>query len=128
MKLLLDTHLLLWAAAGTGLTQKALDRIEDPDAELYFSAASIWEVAIKSAAGRPDFAVDASVFRRALLDSGYDEMPITSAHAAAVSALPALHRDPFDRIMIAQASVEGITFLTADRMILQYAGPIESVV
>lgn len=128
MKLLLDTHLLLWAAAGTGLTQKALDRIEDPDAELYFSAASIWEVAIKSAAGRPDFAVDASVFRRALLDSGYDEMPITSAHAAAVSALPPLHRDPFDRIMIAQASVEGITFLTADRMILQYAGPIESVV
>jgi PIN domain nuclease of toxin-antitoxin system len=126
VKLLLDTHLLLWAAAGAGLAQKAIDLIEDPDTELFFSAASIWEVAIKSAAGRPDFTVDATVFRRALLDSGYDELPITSAHAAAVSALPDLHRDPFDRIMIAQASVEGITFLTADSVILQYAGPIES--
>jgi PIN domain nuclease of toxin-antitoxin system len=128
MKLLLDTHLLLWAAAGTGLTQKAIDRIEDPDTELLFSSASIWEVAIKSAAGRADFSVDAAVFRRALLDSGYGELPITSAHAAAVSALPDLHKDPFDRIMIAQAAVEGITFLTADSMIIQYPGPIVSAV
>jgi PIN domain nuclease of toxin-antitoxin system len=126
MKLLLDTHLLLWAATGSGLSETATRRIENPDAELMFSAASIWEVAIKSSQGRADFDIDASVLRRGLLQSGYDELAITSAHAAAVATLPDHHRDPFDRIMIAQAIVEGITFLTADRLVMQYAGPIES--
>lgn len=126
MKLLLDTHLLLWAAQGSGLTPKALALIEDPAHELLFSAASIWEVAIKAGLGREDFQVEAGVFRRALLESGYEELPITGAHAAALTALPDLHRDPFDRLLVAQAIVEGVTLLTADQAVLAYPGSILS--
>lgn len=126
MKLLLDTHLLLWAAAGTGLSAGAVELIGDPDNELHFSAASIWEIAIKASLGRPEFALDAGVFRRELLESGYAEMSIGGDHAAAVSGLPDLHRDPFDRILIAQALVEGITLLTADVAVLAYPGPVRS--
>lgn len=126
MKLLLDTHLLLWAAAGSGLSAAAAALIEDPETDLVFSAASLWEVAIKSGLGRADFAVDAGVFRRALLESGYEELAITGAHAAAVAALPDLHKDPFDRMLIAQAMVEGITLVTADQAVLAYPGPILS--
>ena len=124
MKLLLDTHVLLWAASGTGLPAEAAALIGDPDNALWFSAASVWEVAIKAALGR--FDLDAGVFRRELLDSGYEELPITGRHAAAVQALPELHKDPFDRMLIAQAMVEGVTLLTADRAILAYPGPIRS--
>lgn len=126
MRLLLDTHLLLWAAAGSGLSTTAVELINDPDNQLFFSAASIWEIAIKSGLGRPEFDLDAGVFRRELLESSYEEMAITSAHAAAVATLPALHRDPFDRILIAQAIVEGVTVLTADSSVLAYPGPIRS--
>lgn len=126
MKLLLDTHVLLWAAAGAGLSPAAADMIDDPENQLLFSAASIWEVAIKSALGRPDFSLDPGVFRRALLESGYEEMSITGAHASAVVALPELHRDPFDRILVAQAIVEGAVLLTADQAVLAYPGPIQS--
>lgn len=126
MKLLLDTHLLLWAAAGSGLSPTAAGLIGDLDNDLVFSAASIWEVAIKSSLGRPEFHLDAGVFRRALLESGYDELAITGAHAAAVATLPDLHRDRFDRILVAQATVEGITLLSADQAVLAYPGPIRS--
>lgn len=126
MKLLLDTHVLLWAAAGSGLSPAALKLIEDPDNELMFSAASLWEVAIKAGLGRADFDLDAGVFRRALLESGYQELAITGAHAAAVAGLPDLHRDPFDRMLVAQAMAEGVTLLTADRAVLAYPGPILS--
>ena len=128
MKLLLDTHLLLWAAAGSGLSPHAAALIEDEGSDLIFSAASIWEVAIKSALKRPEFDVDPAVFRRELLENGYQEMPITGAHAAAVAALPDLHGDPFDRVLIAQAIVEGVTLLTADQAILRYPGPIRPAV
>ena len=126
MRLLLDTHLLLWAAAGTGLSPAAVDLINDRENELFFSAASIWEVAIKSALGRPEFHLDAGVFRRELLESGYEELAITGAHAAAVAGLPDLHRDPFDRILLAQALVEGVTLLSADQSLLAYPGPVLS--
>jgi PIN domain nuclease of toxin-antitoxin system len=126
MKLLLDTHLLLWAAAGSGLSTQATDLISDPDNELHFSAASIWEIAIKSALGRPEFSLDPGVFRRELLESGYEELAIAGSHAAAVSTLPDLHKDPFDRILIAQAMVEGITLLSADEVVLRYPGPVRS--
>lgn len=126
MKFLLDTHILLWAAAGSGLSKGAVDLLNDPDNELYFSAGSIWEIAIKSGLGRPEFSLDAAAFRRALLESGYEEMAIAGAHASAVSALPDLHKDPFDRILIAQAVVEGVTLLTADLAVLAYPGPIRS--
>ncbi|MDP3384613.1 MAG: type II toxin-antitoxin system VapC family toxin [Phenylobacterium sp.] len=126
MKLLLDTHLLLWAAAGTGLSPRAAGLISDPANSLYFSAASIWEVAIKSGLGRPEFRLDAGVFRRELLENGYVELVITGAHAAAISRLPDLHKDPFDRILVAQAVVESITLLSADGVVLAYPGPIQS--
>src|ERR1043165_4714388 len=123
MKLLLDTHVLLWAAAGSGLSTNAAAIVNDPENELHFSAASIWEVAIKSALGRPEFNLDPGVFRRELLESGYEEVAIAGSHAAAVSTLPDLHKDPFDRILVAQAIVEGITLLSADQAVLAYPGP-----
>ena len=126
MKLLLDTHILLWAAAGEGLSTETADLLNDAQNELCFSAASIWEIAIKSGLGRPEFRLDAAVFRRELLESGYDEMAITGTHAAAVSALPDLHKDPFDRMLVAQALVEGVTLLTADQALLAYPGSILS--
>lgn len=126
MRLLLDTHLLLRAAAGAGLSTVAIALIEDRDNELLFSAASVWEVAIKASLGRPDFDVDAAVFRRELLAAGYVELAISGAHAAAVASLPDLHRDPFDRVLVAQATVEGVTLLTSDHIVLTYPGPIRS--
>ncbi len=127
MRLLLDTHLLLWAAAGEGLSARAVALIDDPDNLLVFSPASIWEVAIKAGLGREDFRADPRLLRRGLLDSGYEELPISSEHAAAVAALPNLHRDPFDRMLVAQAMVEGVVLLTADQQLAQYPGPIEQV-
>lgn len=128
MKLLLDTHLLLWAASEPErLSARAKAYFEDAEHELLFSAASIWEVAIKSGLGRVDFKVDARLLRRGLLDNGYGELPITSAHAVFVESLPPLHKDPFDRILVAQAHVEGITLLTADSAVASYSGPIELV-
>jgi len=128
MKLLLDTHVLLWAAGlPDQLPPAARALLEDPDSELIFSAASLWEIAIKRSLGRADFQVDARVLRRGLLDNGYLELPITSEHAVFIDSLPAIHKDPFDRILIAQATVEGITLLTADVQIAQYPGPIRAL-
>jgi len=125
---LLDTHLLLWAAAGDArLTDRAVRRIEDSNTRPLFSAASIWEVVIKSGLGRKDFRVDAAVLRRGLVDNGYQELPITSAHTLAVARLPDLHRDPFDRILAAQAIEEGIELLTADQALAAYPGPITQI-
>ena len=127
MKLLLDTHVLLWAAGSPAqLPPDARALLEDPDNELVFSAASLWEITIKRSLGRADFQVDARVLRRGLLDNGYLELSITSEHAVFIDSLPAIHKDPFDRILIAQATVEGITLLTADALIAQYPGPIRA--
>ncbi|MGB6676427.1 MAG: type II toxin-antitoxin system VapC family toxin [Terriglobales bacterium] len=128
MKLLLDTHLLLWAAGEPKqLSKAARNLIGNPDNELLFSAASLWEVAIKRRLGREDFKVDARLLRRGLLDNGYSELPIISDHVVATESLPLLHRDPFDRILVAQATVEGVTLLTIDSHVSQYAGPIRTV-
>jgi PIN domain nuclease of toxin-antitoxin system len=124
LNLLLDTHIVLRAARGVDLGAGLRRLLEDPANRLVFSAASIWEIAIKSGLGRPDFNVPSGVFRRGLLEAGYEELPVTGAHAAALQGLPALHRDPFDRILVAQALVESLTLLTADRTILAYPGPI----
>jgi len=125
MKLLLDTHVLLWAAGSPEqLPSAAQPILENPDNELLFSAASLWEIAIKRGLGRADFQVDARVLRRGLLDNGYLELPITSEHTVFIESLPPIHKDPFDRILVAQATVEGITLLTADTLIAQYPGPI----
>ena len=128
MKLLLDTHLLLWAASEPArLSPTAKAYLEDPAHELLFSAASLWEIAIKSSLGRDDFKVDARLLRRGLLDAHYSELPITSAHAVFVASLPPIHKDPFDRILVAQAHVEGITLLTADSVVAKYPGPVQLV-
>ena len=125
MKLLLDTHLLLWAASEPDrLPFSALAEIENPMNELLFSAASLWEVAIKRELGRGSFTVDPRLLRRGLFDNGYHELPITSEHAVSVYGLPAIHKDPFDRILVAQAIVEGITLLTTDDLVARYPGPI----
>jgi PIN domain nuclease of toxin-antitoxin system len=128
VKLLLDTHLLLWAAGSPEkLSPHARALIELSENELLFSAASLWEIAIKSGLGRDDFAVDARLLRRGLLDNGYGELPIVSEHAVAIESLPPIHKDPFDRMLIAQATIEGISLLTADELVAQYPGPIEKV-
>jgi len=128
MKLLLDTHLLLWAASEPKkLSKQARTLIENPNNELLFSAASLWEVATKRGLGRKDFKVDARLLRRGLLDNGYGELPILSDHVAATESLPSLHKDPFDRVLVAQATVEGITLLTTDSLMSQYPGPIRMV-
>ncbi|TKB62031.1 MAG: type II toxin-antitoxin system VapC family toxin [Mesorhizobium sp.] len=125
MKLLLDTHLLLWAAGEPGkLPPAALAEIENVDNHLTFSAATLWEIAIKCGLGRPDFRVDARLLRRGLIDNGYHELPITGEHAIAVDGLPPIHKNPFDRILIAQSIVEGITLLTVDDLVAQYPGPV----
>jgi len=128
MKLLLDTHLLLWAAGEPKrLSKQARTLIDNPDNELLFSAASLWEVAIKRGLGREDFKVDARLLRRGLLDNGYSELPIISDHVVVTESLPPIHKDPFDRVLVAQATVEGVTLLTIDSLVAQYPGPIKTV-
>ena len=128
MKILLDTHLLLWAAGEPEkLSDKARQWISDPRHEPLFSAASIWEVAIKTSLGRPDFQVSAVNLRRGLFANGYDEIAISGRHGAAIANLPDLHKDPFDRILIAQAQVEELTLLTNDEVVSRYPGPVVSV-
>jgi len=128
MKLLLDTHLLLWAAGQPDrLSAAALKFINAPANELLFSAASLWEVAIKRGLGRSDFQADPRLLRRGLLDNGYSELPVLSDHVVAIDGLPPIHKDPFDRLLVAQATVEGITLLTADSVVAQYSGPVRMV-
>ncbi|MCP1240845.1 type II toxin-antitoxin system VapC family toxin [Acetobacter lovaniensis] len=128
MRLLLDTHLLLWAAGEPDkLSARARTLMEDPGNDLVFSAASLWEITIKAGLGRTDFQVDPHLLRRGLIENGYEELPITSQHALAVRHLPDVHRDPFDRILVAQATVEGLLLLTHDPLVKAYPGPIEAV-
>ncbi len=128
MKLLLDTHLLLWAAEGfEHLPPDAQALMTPPENELFFSVASLWEIVIKCGLGRKDFQVDPHLLRRGLLDNGYYELPILSEHAVAIGTLPPIHKDPFDRLLVAQAIVEGITLLTSDTYVAEYPGPVQHV-
>jgi PIN domain nuclease of toxin-antitoxin system len=128
MRFLLDTHLLVWSGAfPQKLSPAARTLIENPENELVFSTASIWEAAIKFNLGRKDFQKNPSILRRELLLIGFEELPVLGEHAETVSQLPPIHKDPFDRILIAQAMVEGITLLTSDKVVAQYLGPIRLV-
>lgn len=109
------------------LSPAARQWLENPEHELVFSAASLWEIGIKRGLGRSDFLVDARLLRRGLLDNGYNELPIKSEHAVFIDSLPAIHKDPFDRMLVAQASVEGFLLLTADSTVAQYPGPVRLV-
>jgi len=106
------------------LSADARALLDDPYNEPIFSAASMWEIAIKNSLGRPDFHVDARLLRRGLLDNGYAELAITSEHAVAIDGLPQIHKDPFDRLLIAQSMVEGITLLTTDPIVNRYPAPV----
>lgn len=125
MNILVDTHLLIWLSmVSSRLTSRAREVLEDTDNTIHFSAISILEVAIKQQLGKPDFDADAQVLRRALQEFGFQELVVNSAHAAQVASLPLLHRDPFDRLLVAQATVEGFSLLTVDEEIARYPGPI----
>ena len=121
MRLLLDTHLLLWAAASSKrLPDEARDLLEDAANEIYYSAASIWEIAIKSSLGRTDFRIDLAALQSALPHVGLTELPVSAAHAVGVSKLPLIHRDPFDRMLVAQSIAEPLTLLTNDALLARY--------
>lgn len=128
MNLLLDTHLLLWAASEPErLSARARTLLLDPANHLVFSSASLWEISIKNGLDRADFNVDPRRLWRMLLVSGYRELPVTSEHAVAVNELPSLHKDPFDRILVAQARVEGLTLLTVDKAVAKYGDGVRKV-
>ena len=128
MKLLFDTHLLLWTvSASRKLPPAARELLENTENELWFSVVNVWEVAIKVALGRDSEMVPPSLFRGTLLQSKYQELPILSTHALATELLPQLHSDPFDRMLLAQASVEGMLLVTSDARLSRYPGPVRLV-
>jgi len=128
VRLLLDTHLLLWAAASSKrLPREARELLEDESHEVYFSAVSIWEIAIKSSLRRKDFRIDLAPFLVALPQMGLVELPVTAAHAAGVAQLPFIHRDPFDRLLIAQSIAEPLTLLTNDKILDRYRAGVRIV-
>lgn len=128
MRLLLDTHLLLWSAASSKrLAREARRLIEDPANEVYFSAASVWEIAIKISLRRKDFRVDLAALLQALTEMGLTELPVSAAHAARVSGLPLIHRDPFDRLLIAQSIAEPLTLLTNDALLARYGDGVQVI-
>jgi len=125
VKLLLDTHILLWSAGQPDkLSDKARSLLLDASNTLFFSAASIWEIVIKRGLGRDDFKVDPQRLRKQLVINGYEEIAVSSDHAIAVDILASLHKDPFDRILIAQARSEGMLLMTSDILISQYGDGI----
>jgi PIN domain nuclease of toxin-antitoxin system len=118
MRLLLDTHIMLWAMRDADeLGLKARELIAQADV-VFVSAASLWEVSIKSALGK--LSVDPARLQQQLLLAGFEALPITWAHAAAVHLLPPHHRDPFDRLLIAQAMTEPLHLLTRDAALQAY--------
>lgn len=135
MKLLVDSQLLLWAAGQparlSAAARKQLNnprkQLNNPRNDLIFSAASLWEIAIKSNLRREDFRVEPRLLRRGLLDNGYAELPVSSQHAVSIDGLPPLHKDPFDRLLLAQALTEGITLLTSDAQLARFDGPVRKV-
>ncbi|HWG22162.1 MAG TPA: type II toxin-antitoxin system VapC family toxin [Terracidiphilus sp.] len=128
MKFLLDTQLDLWILLDhPKLRAEARNLLIDPANEFVFSVSSIWEIAIKRSLKRPDFLHDPRIIRRQLIEDGHEELPVLGQHAVAVDSLPPIHKDPFDRLLIAQAMVEGILLLTADPVIARYPGPIRKV-
>lgn len=128
MRLLLDTHVLLWSIAEPeripALFRK---RIESPDNDIFFSAASIWELAIKMRVGRITLPVTLDDIAGAALRMGFVELPVTAAHAVGIARLPLHHRDPFDRLLLAQAQYEPVRLLTVDRALRQYSGLVEII-
>jgi PIN domain nuclease of toxin-antitoxin system len=128
MRILLDTHLLLWSAASSRrLPREARRLLENPENEVLFSAASLWEIALKAALRRAELDVDLGALRPALVEMGFAELPVSGAHAEALTSLPPLHRDPFDRMLIAQSLAEPLVFLTNDELLAAYGQVVRVV-
>ena len=125
MQVLLDTHLLVWAMGEPERLDPALVHLlEDPMNTPVFSVASLWELVIKRGLDRPDFRLEPPLLRQALLEAGWRELPVEAHHVLVVGQLPALHRDPFDRLLLAQAQADGLLLITADQQLAQYPGPV----
>jgi PIN domain nuclease of toxin-antitoxin system len=128
MRLILDTHLLLWAAGRSHRLPKTVRALlEDPANDVFFSAASLWEIVIKSSLRKQDFDVDVAVLRPALTEMGFAELPISGAHAERLASLPALHNDPFDRMLVAQSLAEPLLLLTNDAVLGGYGESVKVV-
>jgi PIN domain nuclease of toxin-antitoxin system len=128
MRLLLDTHVLLWTvAASRRLSKEARQLIEDPENDVFYSAASLWEIAIKSSLRRSDFRIDVAAFHAALPATGLVELPIRGVHAIAVTRLPEVHRDPFDRLLVAQSVTEPLVLVTNDEILGGYPAAVRLV-
>jgi len=128
MNLLLDTHIALWAIAGSPkLPYRARELIIAPKETIWVSAASLWEIAIKHALGRGDMPISGQDALGWFLESGYRILPVQAEHAVAVENLPAIHNDPFDRILVAQALVEPMRLITHDPVVARYGGAIIKV-
>ena len=125
--LLLDTQLLLWwAIEPNRLPATIRSLVADPLQPLVLSVVSLWEVAIKSSLGRADFQVEAAALRLGLLGQGFRELPVRAEHVLAVQHLPWIHHDPFDRLLVVQAQVEGFRFLSADRTLAAYGTHVQA--
>lgn len=128
MRLLVDTHLLLWAAARSRrLPKEARRLLEDPANEVLFSAASLWEVVIKAALRKPDFKLDIALLRPALAEMGFLELAISGAHTERLASLPPIHKDPFDRMLVAQSLAESLVLLTNDGVLAGYGDVVKAV-
>ncbi len=127
-RFLVDTQLLLWNAYGSRkLPAKVARLFREGRHEFFYSAASLWEIAIKSSRGREDFSVDPAAVREVLDENGFRDLPVRAEHANAVSSLPQIHGDPFDRMLVAQAGTEAMVFVTSDERLAAYPGAIEVV-
>ena len=128
MNYLLDTHLVVWSITeSTRLGADVRALLEDPANQPYVSVVSIWEVAIKHALKKPEFTINPQHLRSAIRKTEFRELPVSGEHAVAVHGLPKIHKDPFDRILVAQAIVEGFTLLTVDSILARYPGPVRLV-
>jgi PIN domain nuclease of toxin-antitoxin system len=128
MKVLPDTHILMWFADDAPrLTNEMRNLLEDDESDVFFSAASLWELTIKRALRRDGFNVEPRLLHRALLANGFKEVAVNTQHAFVLETLPLIHKDPFDRILIAQATCEGMLLLTSDETVARYQGPIRLV-
>jgi PIN domain nuclease of toxin-antitoxin system len=128
VRLLVDTHLLLWAAAKSRrLPKQARSLLEDPTNEVLFSAASLWEIVIKAALRKPDFKVDIVLLRPALAEMAFAELAVSGAHVEKLATLPPVHKDPFDRILVAQSLAEPLVLLTNDGVLADYGATVKVV-
>ena len=128
MRYLLDTHFLIWIpVADRRIPASVVSLLADPDNEFLFSTASLWEIAIKHGAGKASFPYEARGIRTRLMNAGYEELPVLGEHALTVETLQPIHNDPFDRLLIAQARVEGVILLTTDRIVAKYGSSVRRV-